>query len=184
MRNPQVCLQEHVLVLEPANVHASHAAGLLLGLLMAGANKELSKDALRKLGEKGFVDTYYGDDPTKYYEAFDMCTAKPKLSTEAEDAAKSMRPIDVFLYFLPKKFWRDIAVETNRYERQSRNDQVKKAKVRRTNFHHGLLKNISHAQGNEYQNSSRSSRTRSSMLSDFSSHVLFIRRGLVSNSTG
>jgi hypothetical protein len=97
---------------------------------MAGANKDLKKDALDKLAVKGFVDTYYGDDPTKYYEAFDMCTSTPKLSAEAEDAAKSMRAIDVFLFFLPKKLWHDIAVETNRYERQTRKERVEKMKVR------------------------------------------------------
>ena len=41
-----------------------------------------------------------------------------------------MRPIDVFFFFMPKKLWRDIATETNRYERQTRNDRVEDAKTR------------------------------------------------------
>ena len=97
---------------------------------IAGANVDLSKDALRELGLKGYVDTYYGDDPTKYYEATDMCTAEPRLSTEAQEAAKSLKPIDVFFFFLPKKLWRDLAIETNRYESQTRNDRYEKAKIR------------------------------------------------------
>lgn len=55
---------------------------------------------------------------------------KPKVSDEAEAAAKTMQPIDLFFFFLPKTMWVDVAKETNRYERQTRAERVRTACAR------------------------------------------------------
>ena len=55
--------------------------------------------------------------------ASDVYQDPPKLTESAMEAARTMRPIDLFFYFMSKKFWRDVQVETNRYELQTREDR-------------------------------------------------------------
>ena len=51
------------------------------------------------------------------------------MTAQAEAAAKSMSPIDIFFFMMPKSLWREIAKETNRYERQTRQKRLAKARA-------------------------------------------------------
>ncbi|EGZ12802.1 hypothetical protein PHYSODRAFT_512577, partial [Phytophthora sojae] len=44
-------------------------------------------------------------------------------------AAKTMKPSDLFFYYMPKTLWTAIAEETNRYERQTRPERLRQAKL-------------------------------------------------------
>lgn len=94
------------------------------------ATKALSDVELRKMATDGFVDAYYGPRRTLGYEASDMFEGTAELTPEAEVVARTMRPIDLFFFFLPKRMWRDIAAQTNKYERDTRRERMGKARAR------------------------------------------------------
>ncbi|KAJ0392033.1 hypothetical protein P43SY_007295 [Pythium insidiosum] len=96
---------------------------------LAGPHADLRSDLLRKLALDGCVDTYYGDDTARCHEDGDF-TGSTKVSDAAIVAAKSLQPIDLFFFFLPKRFWRQTAFESNRYEGQTRGARMAAAKRR------------------------------------------------------
>ncbi|KAJ0390304.1 hypothetical protein P43SY_011188 [Pythium insidiosum] len=82
---------------------------------------------MRKLALDGFADTYYGEDTTQCHEDRDF-TGSTKVSDVAIIAAKSLQPLDLFFFFLPKRFWRQTAFESNRYETQTRGARMAAAR--------------------------------------------------------
>jgi hypothetical protein len=94
------------------------------------ATKDLTSVELRKMAEDGFVDAYYGDSRTKSYEADDLYQDPPSLTEKAAEVAQSMRPIDLFFFFFPKALWREISMQTNKYEKSTRSDRMAKARAR------------------------------------------------------
>jgi Transposase IS4 len=95
---------------------------------MAGPHEELKSGFLRELSSSGFIPTYYGPDTSKSYEASEF-QGQARLTDAAEAAAKTMQPIDLFFFFMPKTLWKQIATETNRYERQTRVARVEQART-------------------------------------------------------
>ena len=98
--------------------------------IIAGNNAELRSDLLNKMAISGYTSPFYGEDSTKAYLPTNHYEGTPTLSNEAFIVASSMAPIDLFFYFMPKDMWRMIARETNRYEKQTRNERIRLAKVR------------------------------------------------------
>ena len=92
---------------------------------IAGPHEDLKAPMLREMAENGFVPAYYGEETAKANEPLNPYEGQPYVGDEAMRAAKSMKPIDLFFFFLPKKLWRLIASETNRYEMQTREERVR-----------------------------------------------------------
>ena len=91
---------------------------------VAGPHKDLKDEVLRQLAVTGYMNTYYGEDTTKAAEMVNVFDGAPTVTESASAVAKSMQPIDLFFFFLPKSMWRHIAAETNRYERQTRDHRI------------------------------------------------------------
>lgn len=98
------------------------------GVAVADDTEFLPNSELRTIAESGWISTYYGTDRCKAYEATDLFDAESRLTADAVSAAKSMSPIDIFFFMMPKSLWRDITTETNRYEQQTRPARLAKAK--------------------------------------------------------
>ena len=98
--------------------------------VLAGPHEDLNSGFLRKLAESGFLPTYYGEDVSKAAEAYKPFSSDPTVSDEAIAVAKTMEPIDLLFFFMPKTLWCDIAKETNRYERQTREERIRLARVK------------------------------------------------------
>ena len=98
--------------------------------VLAGPHQNLKAEFLRELSENGFAPAYFGEDLSKCAEPVNPYQEEPCVSDEIVDAAKSMEPIDLFLFFMPKVFWDSVARETNRYEQQTRQERLGKLRRR------------------------------------------------------
>ena len=101
------------------------AAQVLLSNALAGPHKDLHSDVLRQLSVSGFVPAYYGHESTKAAEEHKPFQGAPTVTDDAAAAAKSMSPIDLFFFFMPKSLWKQVARETNRYEHHTKNERVR-----------------------------------------------------------
>jgi hypothetical protein len=77
-----------------------------------------------------FVPAYYGEDTTKAAEPHKPYTGLPTVADECANVAKSMSPIDLFFFFMPKTLWRQVARETNRYEHQTRKERIRQLRLK------------------------------------------------------
>lgn len=105
-------------------------ANALMDNAVAGPHVELKADRLRDMSTRGFVNAYYGEDLSKSVEADNMYSDPPRLTAAGEEAAKTMQPIDIFFFFMPKSFWRAVAFESNRYEKQTRQERLRLTRLR------------------------------------------------------
>jgi hypothetical protein len=122
---------DEVLLMDVAGEESGEEVAVEAYEEFAGPHDVLKSTELRKLAEKdGFVSTYYGEDTTKAAEDVDAYNGTSTVTTQGATAAKSMQPIDLFFFFLPKSLWRHIAKETNRYERQTRHERIRKSRIR------------------------------------------------------
>jgi len=96
----------------------------------AGQDIKLKAEYLRKMSVDGYVPAYYGEDLSRSASTATLFEGSPALTTQAIAVARTMQPIDLFFFFMPKKAWKDIADETNRYEEQTREERTRKARVR------------------------------------------------------
>ena len=87
--------------------------------VLAGAHDALKSDRLKEMAKNDFVQAYYGDDTSSAYEKDDLYGSDPCPTPAAELAAKTMRPIDLFFFFMPKSLWSEVASQTNKYQLQS-----------------------------------------------------------------
>ena len=86
----------------------------------------LSDVEMRQMAIDGFVDMYYGPSRTLGYEASNMFEGSAELTPEA----RTMRSVDLFFLFLPKRMWRNIAAQTNKYEHDTSRERMRKARAR------------------------------------------------------
>jgi hypothetical protein len=84
---------------------------------------------LRQLTEDGWQDLEIGEegeDP-ELEGMDDVFQDPPSLTRGVERFAQTMKPVDLFFYFMPKSLWITIAAETNKYEQQTRDNRKKEA---------------------------------------------------------
>ena len=122
--------QDEVLVMVNERNDSDDEEDVDLCQAVAGPHPALLPDRLRELSVNGFINAHYGEDTTKAAEDVSPFEGAPAVTEAAASAAKSMQPIDLFFFFLPKRLWQHIAKETNRYERQTREERIRKARMR------------------------------------------------------
>lgn len=105
-------------------------ANALMDNAVAGPHEELKAARLRDMSTQGFVSAYYGEDRSKCVEADNMYSDPPRLTASGKVVAKTMQPIDIFFFFMPKSLWRDVAFESNRYEKQTREVRLRLTRLR------------------------------------------------------
>ena len=122
--------QDEVLVMIEEREDSDGEEDVELCQAVAGPHPALLPERLRELSVNGFINAHYGEDTTKAAEDVSPFEGVPAVTEAAAAAAKSMQPIDLFFFFLPKRLWQHIAKETNRYERQTREERIRTTRLR------------------------------------------------------
>lgn len=120
----------HVQVGDDDDYELDDYANALMDNAVAGPHEEIKATHLRAMSTGGFVSAYYGEDRSNCEEADNMYSDPPRPTASGEEAAKTMQPIDIFFFFMPKSLWRDVAFESNRYEKQTRQERLRLTRLR------------------------------------------------------
>ncbi|KAE9159958.1 hypothetical protein PF005_g31843, partial [Phytophthora fragariae] len=98
---------------------------------VAGPQDYITDEMLRGMSDNGWELLPVTDerDGSDLSGATDVFTDPPQHTASVIEAAKTMKTSDLFFYYMPKTLWTEIAEETNRYERQTRPERLRQAKL-------------------------------------------------------